>query len=294
MTGFGEARGSGLGFDLTVDVRSVNNRHLKVTVRGSDPYPQLDADLEKIIRKFVRRGTLHVHVRMDRQSKPGDQRLNSAVLHSYLEQVRTVCEVAGLSPTDRAHLFTGVLSLPGVAVESTVSGGASEEEWPVVVQILEQALQRLDVARKEEGRAMSNELLLHHKHLTELRELTQRRLPTVMTEYRGRLLDRVRQAVADAGVTIEPEQLIREVALFAERTDVAEELHRLTAHLDQFAEIVRTGAEGAGRRLEFVTQEMGREVNTLGSKAGDVTISRLVVEMKATLEKIRELVQNVE
>jgi uncharacterized protein (TIGR00255 family) len=115
-----------------------------------------------------------------------------------------------------------------------------------------------------------------------------------MAEYRSRLLERVRQAVAEAGVTLEPDHLIREVALFADRTDVAEEMARLAAHLDSFAELVRTGAEGAGRRLEFVVQEMGREVNTLGSKAGDVSISRHVVEMKATLEKIRELVQNVE
>jgi uncharacterized protein (TIGR00255 family) len=95
-------------------------------------------------------------------------------------------------------------------------------------------------------------------------------------------------------VTIEPQHLTREIALFADRTDVAEELSRLAAHLESFAEIVQTGAEGAGRRLEFVVQEMGRETNTLGSKAGDVTISRYVIEMKATLEKIRELVQNVE
>jgi uncharacterized protein (TIGR00255 family) len=115
-----------------------------------------------------------------------------------------------------------------------------------------------------------------------------------MGEYRTRLLERIKQALADAGVTLEPDNLIREVALFADRTDVAEEVSRLTAHLDSFAELVRAGAEGAGRRLEFGVQEMGRETNTLGSKAADVTLSRHVVEMKATLEKIRELVQNVE
>ena len=106
--------------------------------------------------------------------------------------------------------------------------------------------------------------------------------------------DAVRQAVAEAGVGIEPQHLIREVALYADRTDVSEEVTRLTSHLDQFAEIVRKGEEGAGRKLEFVIQEMGREANTLGSKAGDVTISRHVIEVKATLEKIRELALNVE
>jgi uncharacterized protein (TIGR00255 family) len=104
----------------------------------------------------------------------------------------------------------------------------------------------------------------------------------------------VRQAIADAGIALEPEHLVREVALFADRTDVSEEVLRLTSHLEQFAEIVKKGEEGAGRKLEFMVQEMGRETNTLGSKAGDVTISRHVVEIKATLEKIRELVLNVE
>jgi uncharacterized protein (TIGR00255 family) len=103
----------------------------------------------------------------------------------------------------------------------------------------------------------------------------------------------VRQAVSDAGVVVHADNLIREVALFAERTDVAEELTRLSAHLDQFAELVRKGDE-AGRKLEFVIQEMNREANTLGSKAGDVNVSRHVFEIKATLEKVRELVQNVE
>ena len=120
-------------------------------------------------------------------------------------------------------------------------------------------------------------------------------LPAVVAQYRERILERVRAAVAEAGVSVEPAHLIREVAAFADRTEVAEEVTRFAAHLDQFAEVVRVGApDGAGRRLEFVVQEMGREANTLGSKAGDVTISRLVIELKAVLEKVRELIQNVE
>lgn len=293
MTGFGEARATGPGFSLNVEVRSVNNRHLKVTVRGTDPYPLLESELEKVARRFVRRGTLLIHVRLDRQPRPGDIRLNAVALRTYLEQLRSACLDAG-APDLLPHLAAGALALPGVAPEPGLSGGPPDDEWPVVERTLENALQRLDAARKEEGRAMANELLLHHRHLADQTELISGRMPVVMADYRSRLLERVKQAVADAGVTIEPQHLTREIALFADRTDVAEELSRLSAHLDAFAEIIQTGSEGAGRRLEFVVQEMGRETNTLGSKAGDVTISRHVIEMKATLEKIRELVQNVE
>jgi uncharacterized protein (TIGR00255 family) len=155
------------------------------------------------------------------------------------------------------------------------------------------ALQRLDAMRREEGQMMAAELLSHHRIVTEELAAVRVLLPTIASDYRRRLLDRIRVALADAGVAVQPDHLIREVALFADRMDVSEEVTRLSAHLDQFAELVRKGDE-AGRKLEFVIQEMGREVNTLGSKAGDVSISRHVFEIKATLEKIRELVQNIE
>jgi uncharacterized protein (TIGR00255 family) len=119
-------------------------------------------------------------------------------------------------------------------------------------------------------------------------------MPGVVESYRQRVRDRVGQALADHNVSLRPEDLIREVAVFAERTDVAEEVTRLGSHLEQFEAIVRTEDDGPGRKLEFLVQEMGREANTIGSKAGDVAVSRHVVEIKATLEKVRELVQNVE
>lgn len=293
MTGFGEARTQTETLTAEVEVRSVNNRYLKMTVRGSDPYPMLEPELEKVVRRHIRRGTLHVQVRVVRQSPPADLMLNTQALGSYLRQIREACEAAG-TPEYAAPLLAGVLTLPGVAPEPLRSGVVSEEEWPVVEKTLENALTKLDSMRRDEGRAMATELLLHHRHIGDQLDLIRQHLPAVTNDYRQRILDRVRQAVAEAGVTVEPQNLIREVALFADRTDVSEEVTRLTSHLDQFAEVVRKGDEGAGRRLEFVIQEMGRETNTLGSKAGDVTISRHVVEIKATLEKVRELVQNIE
>ncbi|MDB5309549.1 MAG: hypothetical protein JWO38_3751 [Gemmataceae bacterium] len=293
MTGFGEARTQTDDLAVAVEVRAVNNRYLKVTVRGTDPYPMLEPELEKVIRRHVRRGTLLVQVRLERQTQPTDLALNTVALQTYLRQVRAACDAAG-TPEYAAPLLAGVLALPGVAPEAARFGPPPEEEWPVVEKTLEDALRKLDSMRRDEGRAMATELLLHHRHIGDQLELIRQHLPAVMAEYRQRILDRVRQAVGDAGVPVEPQHLIREVALFADRTDVAEEVTRLTSHLDQFAEVVRKGDEGAGRKLEFVVQEMSRETNTLGSKAGDVTISRHVVEIKATLEKIRELVQNVE
>lgn len=293
MTGFGEAHTQTDTVSAAVEVRAVNNRHLKVTVRGTDPYPMFEPELEKVIRRHVRRGSLMVQVRVDRATPTTSFKLNAAVLKGYLQQIRAACDEAKC-PDYAAALLPGALALPGVAPEGSYVGAPPDDEWPVVERTLEDALRKMDRMRAEEGRAMAAELLNHHRNVHDQLARIRTHLPAVMADYRTRLLDRVRQAVADAGVKVEHDHLVRELALFADRSDVSEELTRLAAHLDQFEEVVRKGADGPGRKLEFVVQEMGREANTLGSKAGDVTISRHVVEIKATLEKIRELVQNVE
>jgi uncharacterized protein (TIGR00255 family) len=294
MTGFGEARHQGDDLTLAVEVRTVNNRYLKVSVRGSDPYPMLEPELEKLIRKFVRRGTVTIHIRCDRQVRGVDFAINSVALRSYLEQIRSVCDQLG-GQVPMSALVGQVLSLPGVASEpGSVSGRPPDEEFAAVERTLEAALTKLQSMRQQEGRAMADELLTHRQtiaaQLAEIRRVT----PAVAENYRHRLRDRVSQALAEHDVTLRPDDLIREVAVFAERSDVTEEVVRLASHLDQFESIVRTENDSPGRKLEFLVQEMGREANTIGSKAGDVSVSRHVVEIKSALEKVRELVQNVE
>ena len=293
MTGFGEARWEGAGLALSVEVRTVNNRYLKVSVRGSEPYPMLEPELEKLVRKFVRRGTVTIHVRCDRLGRGSDFVLNAVALRSYLDQIRAVCDQVGGVPA--SALVGQVLALPGVAPEpGGVSGRPPADELADVERTLEAALGRLQAMRQQEGRAMADELLALRQTICEHLGRIRDQVPTVVENYRLRLRDRVGQALAEHNITLRPEDLIREVAVFAERSDVAEEVTRLSSHLDQFETIVRTEDDGPGRKLEFLVQEMGRETNTIGSKAGDVGVSRQVVEIKAALEKVRELVQNVE
>lgn len=294
MTGFGEATTSRPGITVGVEVRSVNNRHLKVSVRGSEPYSGREPEIEKIVRRTVRRGSLLVQIRVTRDVAETPVRLDTAVLRGYLLGIRAACEDAGM-PHLVESIATGVLNLPGITAEGSLTASLPGEEWELVEATLEQALIQLNATRAEEGRAMAEELLRHHQYIATQLDPVREHLPSVSTEYRKRLVDRIRQAVADVGVRVEPEHLIREVAIFADRVDVSEELSRFEAHLTQFEDVIRNpGEDGAGRRIEFIVQEMGREANTLGSKAGDVVISRHAVEIKATLEKIRELIQNVE
>jgi len=296
MTGFGEARVAAGALGAAVEVRAVNNRHLKLTVRGSDPYPLYDTELEKVVRRHVKRGTLHVQVRVERATPSAAPVLNAAVLADYLRQIRAACAEAG-APELAGPLAAGALALPGVAPEARAAGGTGlpEDEWPLVERALDAALVKLNEMRRGEGKALAADLLAHHRVIGEQLAAVRALLPGVVGDYRQRTLERVRAAVTDAGAgtTISADTIVREVALFTDRTDVSEEVSRLTSHLEQFAELVRKGDE-AGRKLEFVIQEMGRETNTIGSKAGDAGISRCVVEMKSALEKMREQVQNVE
>ncbi len=294
MTGHGEARGQTDALQVAVEVRSVNNRYLKLMLRAAEPYNLLEAEVEKVVRRFVKRGSLQVHLHVDRPQHAQDFRINTTALRSYVEQVRAAA--AGLpEPRPNVDLLLGqVLALPGVAPEPGRETLQFEEDWPQIERVLAEAMQRLNSMRQDEGARMAQELLHYRAHIADQLEIIRLRMPEVVSGYRERLLERVRGLLADSGVSVGPDDLIREVAVFAERSDIAEEVVRLASHLEQFDQTVRTEIDAPGRKLEFLVQEMGRETNTIGSKAGDVTISRHVVEIKATLEKVRELIQNVE
>src|SRR5262249_52322162 len=196
-------------------------------------------------------------------------------------------------PDGGAALFAQVLALPGVVLEPGSLSLHLDDDWPTIEKVLGEALQRLQAMRLEEGQAMAQELRVHRDTIADRLERIRRRIPQVAPAFRDRLLDRVRALLADVDVQIDRSELIKEVSVFAERSDISEEVVRLASHLDQFLDIMNE-PESPGRKLEFLTQEMFREANTIGSKAGDVEISREVVEIKGTLEKIRELVQNIE
>jgi uncharacterized protein (TIGR00255 family) len=292
MTGFGQARWQSEQFNLSIELRALNNRYLKVSLRALEPYHLLEPEFEKVIRRTIRRGTVQAHLHCEKQAAAQDFRLNRAALQSYLAQVRSAAQELGL-PDGGAALFGQVLALPGVVLEPGSLTLHLDDDWPVIEKVLAQALERLQAMRHEEGQAMAQELRAHRDAIAERLEHIRRRIPQIGPAYRDRLLERVRGLLAELDVQIDRSDLIKEVSIFAERSDIAEEVVRLASHLDQFVDIMNE-PESPGRKLEFLTQEMFREANTIGSKAGDVDISREVVEIKGTLEKIRELVQNIE
>jgi uncharacterized protein (TIGR00255 family) len=292
MTGYGEAHFHSDSLTLAIELRALNNRYLKVSLRAADPYHLLEPEFEKVIRRTVRRGTVQVHLRYDRQFAPQDFRINATALRSYLTQLRSLSKELGMREGNFESLGP-LLALPGVAPEPGSVVLHLEEEWPQVERVLSEALGHLQAMRQEEGRAMAAEFLQLRDALRTHLDAIRQRVPLVAAGFRDRLHERVKTLLAEHDVVIDRSDLIKEVSIFAERSDIAEEVVRLASHLEQFQEIMNE-PDSPGRKLEFLTQEMFREANTIGSKAGDVAISRQVVEIKGILERIRELVQNVE
>jgi uncharacterized protein (TIGR00255 family) len=292
MTGYGDARFQNDELSVVIELRALNNRYLKVSLRGPEPYNFLESEFEKVIRRTVRRGTVQVQLRCDRKHDPRDYTIDSQAFRGYLSQVRGLIQEAGVSASIEG-LIGSVLALPGVVPEPGDREMEQDRDWPVLERVLGEALARLQAMRQEEGRAMAEEFRRLRDTIAGHVEQIRQRAPVVVESYRDRLHDRVRNLLTELDVELDRSDLIKEVSVFAERSDTAEEITRLASHLNQFQEMLEE-PESTGRKLEFLTQEMFREANTIGSKAGDVEISRHVVEIKATLERIRELVQNVE
>jgi uncharacterized protein (TIGR00255 family) len=293
MTGYGEAHYQSESLSLSIELRALNNRYLKVSVRALEPYNLLEPEFEKVIRRTIRRGTIQVSLRCERQHAAQDFRVNATAVRSYLAQLRAMEGELGLAKLPADALLGQVLNLPGVVPEPGNTSFNADQEWPVLERVLEEALARLQDMRREEGRAMTQEFLVYRDQIAAELNKIRKRAPDVVSLYRDRLLERVRSLLTELDVKLDRSDLIKEVSVFAERSDVSEEVVRLASHLDQFNDILNE-PESPGRKLEFLTQEMFREANTIGSKASDVEISRHVVEIKGTLEKIRELVQNIE
>ncbi|MGO9923062.1 MAG: YicC/YloC family endoribonuclease [Isosphaeraceae bacterium] len=288
MTGYGEARFEDQHWMIQVEVRTVNNRHVKLSAKISDPYGSREADVEQLVREKVKRGSVQLNLRVERPRRPEDYRLNLVALSSYREQLKSVHGFG-----EQANDLTQLLMLPGVVEDCRLPAQVTEEDWSKIASVVSQALDQLHSSRAAEGRAMAGELTALAREISEQLGRIAARGPAVVLNYQKRLTERIQNLLGGQGSAVEPHDFVREVAILADRCDISEEIVRLRAHLNQYIGIIED-APSSGRKLEFVVQEMAREINTIGSKANDVEISLSVVEVKALLEKIRELVQNVE
>ncbi len=288
MTGFGAAHRHADGVATEVEVRTINNRYFKLSLRMTEGLNALEPSIEATVRETLKRGTIQVNIRVSQDSAHAFQ-INAEALGSYRKQLDLLTQEWGMV---QAFSLDALLPLPGV-VEESAGAGDPQELWPHVEATLRDALEQAQEMREREGAAMARDLESNiaeiRKHLGEI----EARAPQVLQDYRQRITDRVNQHLAGMDAKLTEADLAREIAIFSDRSDIGEEVVRLRSHLEQFERA--TGLpEAAGRKLDFITQEMFRETNTIGSKANDAEIAISVVEIKGAIERIREMVQNVE
>ncbi len=289
MTGFGDATAERNGTHYAVEIRALNNRFFKSMIKLPENISGLEPELETILREELGRGSITYILKMRMDSAEAAYHINTQALKSYLEQLQQVKGLDRLITIDLAAL----VALPGVCQEPRDETDEISRHGPVVRELTKQAIVKLQGFRAREGQSLFTELMRHVKVIADnLTEITTR-APFVIDEYHKRLSCRVNDLLRKAELQVDQADLIKEVAVFAERADIAEEIQRLTQHLLAFEEACRND-EHAGRKLDFITQEMLREANTIASKANDAKIARHIVEIKGAIDRLKEQVQNVE
>ncbi|TVQ60103.1 MAG: YicC family protein [Phycisphaerales bacterium] len=291
MTGYGEASSHEDGVHYFLDVRSLNNKYFKCVIRLPEDLQGLEAELESSLRRRLTRGAVTLMARCTDASASVTHTINAAALRRYLDQLREAnLESDGVTIDGGA-----LLSLPGV-----LQPPADEEERlhrarDAMLKLLNKACDQLEQMREREGEIVLRDLLDQRDVIITRLDSVSERAPQVVQEYEARLRSRINQLLEGSNLKVEPADLIREIAVYAERSDIAEELARLRGHMEQFAELIENkDRRPVGRTLDFLAQEMLREANTIASKSGDNAVARDIVEVKGAIDRIKEQVQNVE
>ncbi|MDI6448493.1 YicC/YloC family endoribonuclease [Anaerobaca lacustris] len=290
MTGYGGADGQLDGVCYAVEIKAVNNRYLKTIIKLPEAVAFLEDDIDKLLRKNLSRGTINCVVRLKGVAASALFEIDEVALRSVVERLNAVGSSVGVGGTiDLASL----LDLPGVVHPVLPDERESQKIRDVVLAITSEAIGRLQQMREAEGRFLEADLKGHCQAMARELECIRQKCDGLIKEYAKRLRKRVDGLLAEAKLKLDEETLSREVAILADRSDISEEIARLDAHLQQFGQICETEGQ-AGRRLDFLSQEMLREANTVASKAADAEIVRRVVDMKCLIERLKEQIQNVE
>lgn len=292
MTGYGEASAQVGGAHFFVEVRSLNSKYFKATIRLPEEFQGLEAEMEQVLRTQLTRGTVTVNARCADATETAAFEINAKALTRYLEQIKAMPKMDGVTPVvDTAAL----LNLPGVLQPPTNEEERFERARGAFIPLLKKALTQLIGMRDREGQALLDDLEKHRQDIGERLQEIIRLSPQVIADYETRLKSRIESLLKEAQINLSQVDLIREIAVYAERTDIAEETKRLAGHLDQFHDLLNAKREGpVGRTLDFLAQEMLRETNTIASKSPDAAISRAAVEVKGAIDRIKEQAQNVE
>ncbi|MFA6808025.1 MAG: YicC/YloC family endoribonuclease [Eubacteriales bacterium] len=288
MTGFGRGISEGEGYRFEIELKAVNHRFLETIVRSPRNLNFADEKLKKILQQKISRGRIEIYVNVkETEEKKRIAKLDKELALSYDKSLKELAN--SLNKEYDVDIFK-LVSLPEVLVVEEPEAD-HEALWPVMETALLEALSELMEMRKIEGEKLCHDLNSKIAVLLNIIEAISKRAPFVVDEYKERLEERIAALAVDA--VLDENRMAVEVAFFADRASIEEELVRLRSHIQQFEKALGS-EESIGRKLDFLIQEMNREVNTIGSKANDLDIAQAVVDGKSELEKIREQVQNIE
>lgn len=289
MTGFGRGEATENGITATVEIKSLNSRYLDLSIRLPQRLQDKELILKELVQKTISRGKLNINVHVT-ESDSGEPhiKVDEVKVKAYARILREVQEAAGIEGSLNVRNITG---FGDVFITQEDDEDILAEKWAIALKALNSAVENLIAMRTQEGNQLKNDLIERieniEANLKDIEKVTNGRVE----EIRNKLRERIQQLFDDEN--FDKERLETEVAVIADKMDITEEIVRMRAHLKFFIEAIEQ-AEPAGRRLNFLTQEMNRELNTIGSKANDSEIAHHVVRSKETLEQIREQVQNVE
>jgi uncharacterized protein (TIGR00255 family) len=274
--------------EITVEIRSVNHRYLDVNVKAPRIYGFLDEATKSAIGKWIARGKVDVYISID-SSAAGDETivLNKKILENYLDLLHEIRDDYGL----RDDISVMNLAKMSDVFTAEKQEADADEIKRDVLTVLSAAAEDYIAMREREGEKMREDILNRRKTILALVEQVEIRSPKAVEEYRAKLTARMNEVLADT--TVDPQRILTEAAIYADRTAVDEETVRLRSHMQQL-ELMANDTKPVGRKLDFLVQEMNREANTIGSKANDMDLAKIVVDLKAEIEKIREQVQNIE
>jgi uncharacterized protein (TIGR00255 family) len=287
MTGFGRSEENFDNRCYVVEIKSVNHRFGEVYVKLPKEYSLLEENVRKLVLKKVSRGRIDVYITIENFGE-NDKivEVNTPLMTSYLKAIQEIAQNLKLDLNIDLIQFA---KLPDMLVIKDIAD--AELVWSELETVVQKAIEQLIAMRDTEGKKLANDIKIRGERIGETLKKIEERSPEVVEEYRNRLQEKIRQILPD--IQIDENRLITEVAIFAERSSINEEIVRLESHLEQLMQIL-TQEGPIGRKLDFLLQEMNREINTIGSKANDLAISKMVVEIKSELEKIREQIQNIE
>lgn len=288
MTGYGRSEVHDERVHFTIEARSVNHRYLDVSLRYPRPYTPLESRMKRLVSTYFARG--RIDIKLVEQRRVSSQRalaLDLDLARQYYDALQQLQDTLHMPGTIDLNTLLGLREILSVDEASE----DVESVWELIARGMDGALLALKQMRLQEGEFLGQDLQERRRLIAHHIEAIRQRVPEVVTTYRQRLEQRVQELFKQ--FALDPDRLSQEMILFAERSDVTEELTRLEAHLQAFGRFL-TSSEAVGRKIEFLVQEMHREVNTIAAKSNDADISQRVVEVKSELERIREQIQNVE